>query len=929
MVGPAHTDLPVLGRAEELAAGHALLADLASGPRALVLEGDPGIGKTTVWRQLIHGAEVAGTTVLSCRAVQAEVKLVHVSLADLLAPVADDVIATLPSPQRDALEVALLRTGPSPGDVDPRAVGAGVVSVLSTLADESPVIVAVDDVQWLDGASAGALRFALRRLERRPVAIGVTVRGGLDDAIDPLGLVQALGPRVRRQRLGPLSVDRLHDLVHRRLGQALPRPTMHKIHEVSGGNPLFALELARALLDAGTRPEPGEPLPASPSLTALVADRVDALPARSREALLIAASLPAPTTGVIERASGAPASPALRDAADAGLIALRGDRVLFSHPMFATAVYTSASPVHRRAWHQRLGELATDAEERARHVALAVDGADAAAADLLDAAADEARRRGAPGVAGELLEWAARVTPVASRRAIDSRMVRAAEHHYRAGDLGHARSLLESVDVGSVDGSVRTRALRLLGEIRYQEASFGGSVALLEQALRTAGTAEASAEILLDLAFVHFSMGDVHRSVTAAQQARREAERSPARSLLAETLAVEANVGFFAGAGLDTEQVERALTLEDRGRDVQLLVRPSAIAALFALYAGRLSDAARAFHELRTWVSTRGEETDCIVLTWSSWTDSWRGHLDAATATAQEALALATQAGSDPARGVALMHRGLARTFLGDVAGAREDLQRSAIVVEKAGWMVVHAWAQWTLGFLELSVGDHEAAGRTFEPYTAQIEAHGLLEPFAVYFVPDAVEALITGGDLDRAERLLDAFDRRAQQLRRAWASAGAARCRALLLSARGDTVGAAQAIEIALTHAEGLEMPLERGRTMLARGQIHRRSRRKAAARDALERALADFEAIGARLWVERTRAELDRLGRRSRPGELTATEQRVAELAASGRTNREIAGLLFVSPKTVEANLAHVYRKFGIRSRAELGRTMATRDG
>lgn len=194
------------------------------------------------------------------------------------------------------------------------------------------------------------------------------------------------------------------------------------------------------------------------------------------------------------------------------------------------------------------------------------------------------------------------------------------------------------------------------------------------------------------------------------------------------------------------------------------------------------------------------------------------------------------------------------------------------------------------------------------------------------FFLPDAVEAPIATGRLDRSQRLLDDFERRGQALGRVWAIATGARCRALLLAARGDIVGAQAAVGRALVAHERLEMPLELARTLLVKGILERRVRRRGLAKQSFERALEIFERAGARLWEERTRQEMERLGlRRSSPGELTANERRVAELAAQGLTNRQVAAELFLSSKTVEANLSRVYRKLGIRSRAELGARVA----
>ena len=918
-------DISVVGRAAELTAVDDLVADTSSGPRVLVLEGEPGIGKTTVWRQAVERATAGGMLVLSCRAVQAEAKLAYVSLADLLAPVANEVIGGLPAPQRSALEVALLRATPAPGGVDARAVGAGVLSVLAELSVCSPVVVAIDDVQWLDRASTAALAFTLRRLQDRPVRIAVTVRLGAGAQDDPLGLDQAFGTRVERRRLGPMSLDALQHMTRERLGQRLSRPLLQRIEQVSDGNPLFALELARALFDTGIRPGAGDPFPTCGTLAVLVAERMAPLPDHSRAALLVAAALAAPTTAQIAEMLGEAAVDALEPAVAAELIEVRGQRVSFSHPLYASAIYTAASPERRRTLHRRLGELATDIEERARHLALATPCPDEGAAALLDAAATQARTRGAPGAAGELQEWAVRLTPSGRLEAMQARTLQAAEHLYRAGDLQHARQLLDGLRAEVSAGDRRARVLRLLAEIRYNEDSFAEATTLLEEALGCPPAPDAAVEILLSLAFANVNTGDVAQALSAARRALQHAEGLGKGPVLAEALAVEANVAFFAGSGLDISKVERALALEDRTRDVQMLVRPSLIAALVAMYQGRLSEAAAGLRALHEWALERGQDSDCNLLAWLSATELFRGDFAAAERIAEEMLSMAAQTRSDMMRGTALVNRGKARAFRGDVSGARDDLQQSAQLLEHTGNAVGAAWIHWALGFLELSVGDHAAAGRMYAPYVAAIESTGVPEPFAVNFLPDAIEALIGQGDLDRAERVLNMFHREDYDLTRNMVLTGATRCRALLLAAKGDVSGAQDAIEQSLDCSARTEMPFERARTLLVRGQLQRRARQKQAARVSLDHALASFEQLDARLWARATRADLRRIDHHTKPGQLTATEQRVAELAGSGCTNREIAHALFISPKTVEANIARVYRKLGIHSRAELGRTMA----
>ena len=330
----------------------------------------------------------------------------------------------------------------------------------------------------------------------------------------------------------------------------------------------------------------------------------------------------------------------------------------------------------------------------------------------------------------------------------------------------------------------------------------------------------------------------------------------------------------------------------------------------------------------------RRDESDlAFLLVWLSWLEIRTGDLDAAASIAEEAISLATLTGARSLHTLALAQRAFVHAHRGDVDETRSLCAEVATAVEHRGNMPP-LWIAASLAVLELSLGDPAAAAAACEPLVVALEAHGIAEPVTCFFLPDALEALIARGGLDRAERLIDAFEARGRELDRAWALATGGRCRGLLLSARGDLGGAQAALDRAPAAHERIDMPFELARTLLVAGVIERRTRKRARAKASFERALAIFEGAGAALWAQRARAELDRVGlRRSAGGQLTACERRVAELAAEGLTNREVAAALFISPKTVGANLARVYRKLGITSRAQLGVRMASpaqpRDG
>ncbi len=920
----------VVGRSVELAAVDRVLDRLAGGPAALVLEGRPGIGKTTVWRHALARAAARSFTVLSCHPVEAETKLPFTSLADLLEPVAESILPALPDPQRLALAVALMRASPPGTPPSARAVATALLSAVRLLAAAAPVVVAIDDEQWLDRASAGALAFALRRVGRHRVGVVASIRVDGDAPADPLALDRAFDGTVDRLRLAPLALGALHHVIGGHLGHVFPRPTLRRIADASDGNPFFALELARALLEAGVPAGPGAPLPVPETLTSLLVRRLDRLPAPTRDVILVASALSVPTVGLVRATVRGDADAALARAAQARVIERHGERIRFTHPLLASAVYASAAPEQRRALHRRLADAIAEPEERTRHLALAASAPSEEVAAALDAAARLARRRGAPDTAGELQEEAARLTAAADRRAARRRRIEAAEHFVHAGDRARARALLERVLAERAASAERAPALRLLGQIRGQEESFAAAIVCFDEALRCATGARARVEIQLDLAAAIFNAGDVGRALGVAHEALAAAESLADPGLLADALCIVVVGAFISGRGSDRANLARALALEDRTRAGQLELRPSALAGIMAVWEGRLSEGYAMLRAVCDWATERGEESGLAFLLCNlSWVEWWRGHFTAAIGWADEARVIAEQSGSETMRGVACMQRGRAHAARGDVPAARVDLAEGRRVLIERGYVQAWPWLLAGEAALELSRGDAVAAARAIEPLVTLAESAGLAGLF-VDFVPDGVEALVQVGEQARAGALLARFAARARTLDRPWALASAARCRSLLAAADGDLDTALAAAEEATAGWGFLEMPVEQGRALLALGQVRRRRGERRLAREALERGLEIFENVGAALWAERARDELGRIPiRRGAGSDLTPTEERVAALAAAGRTNAEVAQALFMSPKTVEANLTRIYGKLGIRSRAELGARMVERHG
>jgi predicted ATPase len=331
----------VVGREAEIAAIEAFLAASGSGPVGLLIAGEPGIGKTTVWRECVRLADEQGYRVLAAGSTESEVKLSFVGLSDLLSSVPAEAVASLPPPQRAALDVALLRVEAS-RPPERRLLGTAFASLLRELAADGEVVVAIEDVQWLDVPSAAVVEFAVRRLHDVHVHVMLSTRTPTSSTL----LDAVPDERRRRLLLGPLSVAVLHRIFAERLGRSFPRPTLVRIAKASGGNPFYALEIARLLAESPSI----SPLPVPSDVLALMRTRIQSLPARSRHALLLSAAAARPDLRLVDPA-------ALAAGEEAGLVQVESNgQITFAHPLYASAVYTSAPLLQRREAHRALAE---------------------------------------------------------------------------------------------------------------------------------------------------------------------------------------------------------------------------------------------------------------------------------------------------------------------------------------------------------------------------------------------------------------------------------------------------------------------------------------------------------------------------------------------------------------------------------------------
>ena len=916
----------VLGRDSEQQRLSRFLESLADGPAACVFEGEAGIGKTALWRDGVARAQAASVRVLWCAPAEVEAALSYSALADLLTGVEPEFHAALPAPQREALEIALLQAGPGDDAVSQRAIATATVSLLDALAAVTPLLVAVDDVQWLDRPSARVLAFAARRLVDRPVGFLLSLRTPTDGDV-PLGLDRAVGERLERIRVSGLSAGALHQLIKERLGGTFSRAALLRLHAATGGNPLFALELAGSLLRTGA-PAAGEALPVPDDVRALVAARLRRLPGSTRDALLLAAASPNPTTAVLQRAMRVSSKQMLAHLAGAeaaGVITVEGETVRFKHPLFASAIYAAASTGEQQGAHRSLAALASNPEERARHLALGTEAPDAAVSAIVAGAALDVRRRGAPDAAAELAELAIRLTPTDEPDAHDRRVLELGYYLTEAGDTEPARTVL--LTVADHAGPLQARALLDLAGLDYWGEGSAPAVERCELALAAASgqpalEAACHAELAVYCDF-DAARGDRHARI-ALDLLATEGENADPDTLI-DALLGAARASLLLGRGLPSDLVDRAYECESRA---QTSIQRSRVGGQLGQWLKYIDDFSGSRARLEEALAQAGQEGDESstpnVLMHLAQLECWSGNWQLAARYADESFELAEQVGQNFGGPPAV--RALVDAYRGDVERARLTVESRLQVVQP---IAVPLYLR-TLGFLELSLGNTAEAEGLLSSAVEHAESFGILEPGVYRVHADLIEALIGTGRLDRAEELLVEFERHARANRLPWSLATSTRCRGLLLAAHAELDGAEHAFEDALVEHEHLPMPFERARTLLVLGLLARRRNERRRADELLTEALGIFAALGAPLWAARTRRELRPLGGRptSRVA-LTPAEQRVADLVGSGLTNRQVAAALFISPKTVESSLARVYRKLEIRSRAELGAHSAVNPG
>lgn len=923
---------PLTGRDAEQDRVAALLDASPAGLAVAFVEGEAGVGKSALARAVADRARERGWQVLRCSPTQAEAGYAYAALADLVGPVATpEALAAVPEVRRRALLTAVrLEEGPAGGPVhaDVPSAGAALHHLLLTAGRERPVLVLVDDVQWLDSATAGVLGFALRRVDAADgarVAVLVTRRASEPGAL-PLDLDRSVAPDATvtlwLDGLGPTA---LHEVVAARLGVRLGRPLLHRLHALCRGNPFYALQIVQSLLARHGGVPADADLRLPESLAAIVDERIAQTDAALRTLLLVVSALAVPTPDRLREAlDGMPGpvaaegvEPVLGRAEAAGLLAVEGDRLVFAHPLFASAVRDRAPAAARRAVHARLAEVEPEPEARARHLGLATLGPDGVVADALEVAAHDARARGATEVASELLRVAVVRTPPTDDAARWRRAVLLGDVLLEAGDLEAAATWLDLQIPVLPAGADRARA-RLTRSVVHWYAD-GGAAA--SAAVRAAVPDAGDDPVLLGTIHSRLAIFSESDTVAARDHGARavaELRRCGESDLLGSALCNLFYYEVLTGAVPRPDLLEEGLRLEDPRGSTDRSTTPG-----FWYLATDAWDLAR--ERFRTTLEqerARGDlSSEPDLLSRLGEVEQWYGDWPAARRYAEAAETSARENGSD----ASYQPSGRLLLMLDLLEGRLEEAEATARAradaFEAAGHRLAVVSYLAAATFARASAADHRGVLATTARAAAHLEAIGLAEPLGrLDPAPERLAALVALGELDEAEQLLAAVGERLRRVPRPWLAAAHLRAAAALAAARGDLAGAVELTEPAADGGPG--QPFEQARTLLVRGRLLRRARRSGDADRCLERAGRVFDDLGAAAWSAQVAQELGRSRRRGDdPTALTATERRVAELAAGGATNKEVATALHMSPKTVEVHLTRLYRKLGIRSRAELG--------
>jgi DNA-binding CsgD family transcriptional regulator len=897
----------LVGRESERSALDALLQSARSEcSAALVLRGEPGIGKTAL---LEYAADSASDmTVLRCVGIEAEYELPFAGLHQLVRPCLDRV-ERLPAPQAAALRGAL---GLSFDAVQDRfLVSAGLLSLLAEACDRGPVLCCVDDAQWLDPPSAEALVFAARRFQAEPIALLMAARSSDARRFDAPGLAEL--------EVAGLDEQHAQALLSARLDRPVAPDVVERLLQTAHGNPLALLELPSALSPAqldGVEPIVGPP-PVRGAVEAAFGSRVVALPDAARRVLLLAAADDVGDLVTVQRAAEA-LGLALEDLDHAereGLVHIDGG-VTFRHPLVRSAVYRAATRSERREAHEALAAAVSDPVSGAWHRAVVADRPDERLADELEQAAAQAIARTAHATAAVTFERAADLSEAEPARG--RRLRGAAQASLDAGRLDAALALVARARPLTEDPGDAAH----LDLIRATEAGRRGSPAEGSAMLRdaAAAVADAAPELATELAlwslFSGLQGGWDERLFTEAQSALARIESDGPLGRFADDVVDGLSAYFAADTATAGARFAAALETGASLDGLRTLAMPVFVWALTGDWPHAREHCTRLVARLRA----QGTVVALVgVLPLLAFTQVAERRLREAQASVAEGIELARALGYENDETGLLGVQARIDALHGDADACREHAEQALrrSVRNGVGWATTNA--RLALAELELGLGNPREAIAHFEQIVVTP-----VPPIVMTAVPDLIDAAVRAGEPERATAALERFAAWAPISRARSVHGMLARCRATL--AEGDE--AAPLFQEALELHARETLPYERARTQLAYGERLRRDRRKMEARAQLREALEAFEGLGTGPWAHRARGELSATGESARRrdastiDDLTPQELRIAQLVAAGASNRDAAAQLFVSPKTVEYHLRKVFLKLGVSSRVELAR-------
>lgn len=902
----------MIGRDGELAALLAAAASTRAGTGRLVdVTGAPGSGKSTLVEALATRLRSDGVVVWSHSATLPEQALSWAGLAALLDHVAPTVLAALPPGLRAHIESI---TAPDP-TVPIRAHGVAVAlrETLAVAASAAPLAIILDDENWLDAATAGVVTFAARSVPGHPILLVLARRSAEPSSLDVSGV-----PDEQREAivLSGLSAEVIAELVRPIAGPGVRRSVMLALYEQSGGNPMLAAEIARQLASG----ESPDHVRAPRSVVESLRPRIARLPPATRSALQFAALVAAASSDVIGSATGTDAIVAIGPAEADGLVEVvtregASPTIRFTHPTIAAAAVEAMPTAELRAAHARLAAIVSDPESRGVHLAASAPPAGDGTATVLETAADIADRRGAPESAALLYRASVDATPPG--RDADRRRRLIALAHAQGIAVRHQELLSTLSEVDAPAGSpeadrVATMRVSALVSVAGPEAALAAALASVDSVVSRESRTVALAQIaLLE------RLGNLDRGLRAAERSLDDAERGGDPAAI-QTARLSVSVSrVLVGEPVDIGAAVDAAAAWD---DSMLLGYAMEELAQLLWFAG---DPRARDHVERMLVAAtaRGDAvTESNALGYLGEIHICRGEW----AAAERALTTSPRGETDAPERATL-------AFVNASLG-RVDMARR-LVAELDGVEVPGAINQFGVrarrAMTAFALGDADAVEQLELAHLLAVQI-GLRAPRFIPFRRDHVESLVAAGRLDEARGAAGEMDEIAERCQLDSARADADAALAVVAAAAGDDESAARLFADAAKVHDRDGDRYELARTLLAAGRAARRAQRRTDARRLLDEAAALFSEMGARLWIERCRSESARIGGRpKRPVTLTPTERQVAERAASGNTNAEIAAAMFVSLRTVESNLSRCYRKLQVRGRVDLAAALARLDG